>query len=216
MQTKQKPKDYQRLHALFTGWWRELQRLDENGNQIKAGPYGNPLGPNRKAFAELRRIDTVPVAGQSVVDVGYALGVPAFRALIKRAGGADVRSQIEAFAIAAATLARIREDAGGERCGATAGLLGAPRNQESKEPLFAEARFKRLMRTRDDWPDLLAQARRLGAILDKRAPIGDLGASLVLWNVDPSIRTRWAFNYYRGDLEAPDDEPQQAAAPATP
>lgn len=205
MQMKQKPKDYDRLHDLFTSWWRELQSLKQNG-EPKRNATGAELPPDRQSLALLRRIKVVERAGHPTVDVEGALGITAFRVLIKRAGGEDVLSHIEAFAIAAATLARIRNDAGGDNCGATASLLGG------EEPLFAEARFKRLMRSRNDWPDLMAQARRIGAILDKRAPIGDLGASLVLWNADPTIRTRWAFNYYRGELEAR-DEPQQPTAP---
>ncbi len=215
---RQKPKDYDSLHKLFTNWWRSLHRLDQNGKQVFVGSHRTPLAPDRKTLAELRRIDIAEAQGQDAVDVDFALSIPTFRLLVGSIKGLEPGNHIikswlrddafnlAPFAIAAATLARIREDTGAKACGATAIMLGG------NEPLFAEARFKRLMRTRDDWPDLLVQARRLAAILGKAAPIGDLGASLLLWNADPSIRTRWAFNYYRGELEKDaETEPQPSA-----
>ena len=115
----------------------------------------------------------------------------------------------ECFAIAAATLAHIRTDAGGRR-GATARLLGQPRGGEGEDRLFAEARFKRLIRTRNDWPGLLVQARRIAAILGKEAPVGDLGASLILWNADPRIARDWAFQYYQREFDMPEREAEPA------
>jgi len=207
------PDDYTTLNAIFTKWWRALRRLDGKGDPIPSR-VGAILSPDRKSLAELRRIDVIDIGGHSVVDIEAALGVPAFRKLIGEIRIAGLRnrlikrwldldeSTLEPFAIAAAALARIREDTGGSiKCGGTARLLGG------EEPIFAEPRFKRLQRSSDDWPDLLAQARRIGAILEKKAPVGDFGASLVLWNAEPSIRTRWAFNYYQGELEG-DDTPQ--------
>jgi len=195
-----RPKDYVALHAVFTRWWHGLQGVDRHGRE----------GRDRKSLAELRRINVVPIGGHSVIDVADAVGVDSFQRLIKAVGGLSVADPLEPFIIAATTLARIREDTrtGPADRGATASLLGMPRSEGSTEKLFAEARFKRLMRSIDDWPDLLAQARRVGAILEKKAPVGDLGASIVLWNADPSIRTRWAFNYYQGELE-----PETADAP---
>jgi len=222
--------DYEVLAEVFTAWWRGLQSLHEESGKPK-GPPGNPLPPNREALAKLRRIGVEPEGGQDAVDVISALGVPAFLDLLKRLNGATFRERpkiqswltpdkrnpdnfkLEPFAIAAATIARIRDDSSGNehRCGATAKLLGEgfPETQ-----VFAEPRFKRLMRCRNDWPDLMAQARRIAAILEKKAPVGDLAASLVLWNADPRIRRDWAFQYYQKSFEVPDPVP--AAAPSTP
>jgi hypothetical protein len=128
---------------------------------------------------------------------------------IEKAGsGQEEAGEFSPFAIAAATLAHIRADAGGNGRGATAKLLGQPRGEggESEDRLFAEARFKRLIRTRDDWPGLLAQGRRIAAILDGQAPVGDLGASLILWNADPHVTRDWAFHYYQRDFAAPGRE----------
>lgn len=211
------PDDYATLQTIFTKWWRNLNQIDANGNPRLAKGTSTPRPRDRKSLAELRRIDVVEEGGHPVVAVGAALGVAAFRALVAEIRDTNFRSQtvlawcstgnftLEPFAIAATTLAGIRADAGSARCGATARLLGGD------DPIFAEPRFKRLMRSRNDWPDLLAQARRIGAILQKEAPVGDLGASLVLWNADPSIRTRWAFNYYQGELE-----PESNTAPLPP
>lgn len=220
--------DYDAIAAVFVAWWRNLQSLHEGTGKPKGAPE-NPLAPNRKALAELRRINIVPVGGRDVVDVGRALGIDAFRDLVSRLKGSELHprsavcswlepdsAQIEPFAIAAATVARIRDDSGsaGGRPGATARLLG----EGFPEPLFAEARFKRLIRCRDDWPDLMAQARRVAAILERKAPIGDLAASLVLWNAESRIRRDWAFQYYQRDFEAPDVPPPatDASTPASP
>ena len=77
------------------------------------------------------------------------------------------------------------------RCGApkTAALLG-----EGDPPLFAEARFKRLIRT-DNPAELLPQTIRVVKILGKKAPVGELGVSLLLWG--PDVKKRWAFAYWQ-------------------
>jgi hypothetical protein len=204
--------DYGAIYGVCTAWWRGLQRLDDDGRPIISKGSGSPLPPDRAALARLRRIGVVALNEGEAVDVGHALGIPAFRELIdglrwnlddksraKRQLDA-ARPHLEPFAIAAATLAFIRADAGNgaKDRGATARMLGAPRgeNASADERLFAEPRFKRLIRTRDDWPGLLSQARRIAAILEKEAPIGDLGASLILWNADPRVSRDWAFQYY--------------------
>ena len=209
--------DYDVLAGVFIAWWRELQSLSKAGKPVMIA--GAPKPPNRKALAELRRINTVAEAGRDVVDIGRALGSDAFRDLLLRLNSSDLHPQskvrkwlgerspqLEPFAIAAATVARVREDSGGVsgRPGATAKLLG---DGFPDTHVFAEARFKRLLRCRDDWPDLMAQARRIAAILERKAPIGDLAASLVLWNAEPRIRRDWAFQYYQKSFEAPDLAP---------
>lgn len=219
--------DYDVLAGVFLAWWRELQSLTKSGKPILI--LGAPKPPNRKALAELRRINTVSEAGRDVVDIGRALGSDAFRDLLLRLNSSDLHTQskvrawlgegspqLEPFAIAAATLARIREDSSVAtgRPGATARLFG---EGFPDTHVFAEPRFKRLLRCRDDWPDLIAQARRVAAILERKAPIGDLSASLVLWNVEPRIRRDWAFQYYQRSFAAPDVSPaiDTKASPST-
>jgi CRISPR-associated protein Cse2 (CRISPR_cse2) len=216
--------DYDVVSAVFFDWWRELQSLNKSGNPIKIN--GSPKSPDRKALAELRRINIVHEGSGDVIDVGRALGIEAFRDLVLRLKASDLhpgskvrsclnceagKSKLEPFAIAAATVARIREDSDtkSSRCGATARMLG----EGFPDCPFAEARFKRLMRSRDE-TDLMAQARRISAILERTAPIGDLAASLVLWNDEPRIRREWAFQYYQKSFEAPRDEPESPALTA--
>lgn len=220
--------DYGALAAVFTAWWRNLHSLHEGSAKPRGAP-GNPLPPNRKALAELRRINVVPEAGREAIDIGRAMECASFRDLVSRMKGsglhprAKIRSwleprtaRLEPLAIAAATVARIKEDASrpGDRRGATARLLG---EGFPETHVYAEARFKRLLRcAADDWPDLMAQARRIAAILERKAPIGDLAASLVLWNGDPRIRRDWAFQYYQKSFEPPDVEPPAVPTPAMP
>ena len=172
-----------------------------------------PAGSIAEVFAAFLKLGLTSFGGP-IAHLGY------FRAefVERRKWLSESDPRLEPFAIAAATLARVRKDAGsGSRPGATARQLGAPRSEGGAEPLYAETRFKRLLRCRDDWPDLLAQARRVAAILEREAPIGDLGASLVLWNADPSIRKHWAFQYYaQRDFEsAADDDPPAPTLPTS-
>ena len=223
----EQPRDYDVLADVFKEWWGDLQSLSKAGNPILIG--GSPKPPNRKALAELRRINIADEGGQAVVDITRALGIDAFRDLVQRLRasklGPDSKVRpwlradgmcLEPLAIAAATVARVREDNGGKSdwCGATAKMLG---EGFPEEQVFAEPRFKRLMRSKADWPDLMAQARRIAAILERKAPIGDLAASLVLWNAEPGIRRDWAFQYYQKSFEAPDLPPTtEAASPTSP
>ena len=214
--------DYIAIAKICTDWWRELQSLNAVGK-----PIGDPpKAPDRAALAQLRRIAVIDLGGAPAVDVAGALDISAFRMLMDRLQGqrignwrvqqwlASQAREWEPFAIAVATLAHIRVDVGGNRRGATAKLLGQPRGEggEGDDRLFAEARFKRLIRTRNDWPGLLGQARRVAAILDKQAPIGDLGASLILWNADPGVIRDWAFQYYQREFAMPERGAEPAAA----
>lgn len=239
--TMEKHNDYKELAFVCRAWWRGLQSLDKDGKSILIGSAEKPR--NRAALANLRRINEIE--GGGAVDIGAALGTPAFRDLIRRlrtslAEGkfsnrrvADWLSgddpEMAPFTIAAAALARVRDDSGNKKdtCGATARLLGAARSEggDKDDHLFAEARFKQLIRTRDDWPGLMRQARRIAAILEREAPVGDLGASLILWNAGsndpadrktPNIIRAWAFQYYQRDFEPVElpDEPQSSATPA--
>lgn len=224
MSRNQNDQDYKAIAEVCTGWWRALRSLNGAGEPIQLG-NGSPKAPDRAALAELRRLGVIELGGAPAVDIGQALSSSAFLKLFADLRGAPISEKsrvrrwlyggqpcLEPFAIAAATLAHIRSDAGGKGRGATARLLGAPRSEggASEDRLFAEPRFKRLIRT-NDWPGLLAQARRIAAILERQAPIGDLGASLILWNADPGIVRDWAFQYYRRNYESP--SPAHETAP---
>lgn len=215
--------DYDVLAVVFSAWWRDLQGLSKSGNTILIG--GAPKAPNRGALAELRRIANADMDGALAVDCAGAIGVEAFRDLRLRLLGEPNLSnsvklwllpgeqclkelKLEPFIVAAATLAIVRtEDTSVAKRGATARLLGAARGEADSQPVYAEARFKRLIRCRHDWPGLMAQARRIAATLEKQAPVGDLGASLVLWNSDPHIIRDWTFQYYEKSFEETDTPP---------
>lgn len=206
---------YEFAADVCTAWWRSLQGLSDEGK-----PHDPPRAPDRAALATLRRVSVINEESIPVVDVAAALNISAFRNLIQRLGvdrpmpDGSPEVPLEPYVIAAATLARIRSDAGKPKRGATARLLGRPRGDgaNTEDRLFAEARFKRLIRTRNDWPGLMAQARRVAAILEREAPIGDLGASLILWNAEPRITRDWAFQYYQREFTSPEAEPAPANA----
>ena len=186
--------EYRRIATICTAWWRSLRGLDEHGKAVMINGKEKP--PDRAALAELRRIGVVVLDGAPYVDEAGALSISAFRQLVRRLGitpaavSAGGSRGLAPVAIAAATLARIREDAGSGGTGLTARMLGEG-GDESR--LLAEARFKRLIRTRNDPPALHAQARRVAAVLERKAPVGDLGASLILWDRDPRITRYWVF-----------------------
>lgn len=218
--------DYDALSQVCREWWASMQELEKDGEVVRPR--------DRAALAELRRIDVADFDGTPVVDIGYALSIPAFRDLIRRLrkaehekalsnarllrwlqGSNDAPPEVAPFAVAAATLARVKEDCGkpGDKRGETGRLLGAPRSEgaDKEDRLLAEARFKRLIRTRGDWPDLMRQARRIAALLERKAPVGDLGASLILWNADPGTARDWAFRYYGRDFEPVEPRDEDAA-----
>lgn len=215
--------DYDTLSKIFTAWWRSLQSIDKTGRAV---PVGDAFkAPNRAALAELRRIGQVDESGFPKVDITRALSIAAFRNLIMRLRNEPSLSYvvkswtdpekptIEPLVIAAVTLARVRSDLNlNDKRGVTASLLGASRGDADGQPLYSEARFKRLIRCRNDWPGLLAQARRIAAILEKQAPVGDLGASLALWNSDPHIIREWTFQYYQRDFQASANSEDKPAA----
>jgi hypothetical protein len=144
------PPDYIPLAELFTGWWRGLQSLDKNGAERKIA--GQVLPPNRKALAQLRRVNIEEGTAIPAIDIVTALTIDEFWDLIGRLKASDklskeIRTWIdqndwEPFAIAAATLARVRLDTNSpHKPGSTAKMLGTPRNPEpgSKTIFYALA-----------------------------------------------------------------------------
>lgn len=228
--SEDKRDDYKELAWICRSWWRRLNALDRDGKSILIGDAEKSR--DRAALAELRRIDVTNGHGTASEEV---VSARAFYDLFLRLREAaqekklsnrrllrwlsEDNPELAPFAIAAATLARVREDCGKREAkrGETAWLLAAPRSEgaDKNSPLFAEVRFKRLIRTRDDWPGLMSRARRIAAILEREAPIGDLGASLILWNADPRIASDWALQYYGREFEPAEPRDESAASTNT-
>jgi CRISPR type I-E-associated protein CasB/Cse2 len=153
------------------------------------------LDDDRAGRALLRRIRARD--DEETVDFVPALRVEAFRTFIGPKGLeldlTDTRGpqrRLEFAAVAAAAIAQVRKD--DERNPKVASRLGSQK-AAGREAVLSEGRFLRLMRCETP-DDMLPQAVRLVAILDRVAPVGDLGASLALWG--PAVRKRWAFDYW--------------------
>lgn len=80
-----------------------------------------------------------------------------------------------------------------------------------------DGRFRNLMRAETS-ADLFDQARRLPDLLKGAAPVGELGASLLLWRSTPLVRRDWARDYYHLDLGGRERSGSETptAAPASP
>lgn len=200
-------------------WWAQLNAVDPKTGNDLTGKI-----PDRAAIAALRRIGTVEGSSGPEIDTTFACGIPGregrspylvlhsrLRGLLAKWQDEHVRRIPErtdfdaSAAVVAATLARVRAN----RRGSLVGLLGAPRRDE--QPVMAEARFKRLIRTTSP-PDLLDQGRRIVMLLGREVPVADLGASLLLWNVDPLAKRRWAFGYFGAEEMSIDGADDKASA----
>lgn len=224
----------QTLGRICRDWWGDLAAID-----LKTGEESEKGRPDRAALAELRRIATVFSENGEHVDVAAAAAcrsqayvrlLKRLEASLRKSGKAWAirlaeRSDFpEAVAVIASTLARVREDTRPNQT--TAYRLGRNKNgdpisDDNPARLMAEARFKRLIRTRD-WPGLLDQGRRIVALLDRDAPVADLSASLLLWNSGRRTIRDWSFAYYGvafagsdPDASDPDDAADSAAPSPT-
>jgi hypothetical protein len=204
----------QMLGKICRDWWGELAAIDP-----KTGKEAEKGWPDRAALAELRRIASVSGSDGEHVDAAVACRSNAYVRLFRRlesalrVSGKDWAIAMvqrddfpEAVAVVAATLARVRQDTRQNQ--STAYLVGRDKkgdaiSDDNSARLMAEARFKRLIRTRD-WPGLLDQGRRIVALLDRNVPVADLGASLLLWNCGPRTMRDWSFAYYGVAFAAPD------------
>ena len=161
-------------------WWRRLNGVDHEG-------AGNRVLADRKSRAELRRIGASASDTGDSVNLINAYAIDIFHRLREHVAATGARVGDEKVALAAAVLANVDKDLGDQN--STASLLG-----EGDPPPFAEVRFKRLIRT-DEPAELLPQMVRAVKILGKAAPVGELGASLLLWG--PNVKKRWAFAYWQ-------------------
>ena len=189
------------FQPIFSRWWRNLTDADNEGRNA-----------DRAALARLRRLDMIDSGQGPQPEIATALTHDAFRGLYLMVGRSPrwPTKQREAddwevdLVIAAVTLARIRADAPGQT---TAGLLGG-RDEEDRK--MKQSRFLRLMRASTSG-DLFDQARRIANLLGGTAPVGDLGASLLLWRHDPGVRRDWARAYYGLDRSNSDNLDQPSA-----
>lgn len=94
-------------------------------------------------------------------------------------------------------------------------LLGPPPGEsDSTHALLKPLRFRRLLQADDSDPMILARDLRRAVRLLKPGAgldVGTLGASLLAWG--PKIRTRWAFDYYRGGEFSTSPEPHEMERP---
>ncbi len=188
------------LAGVFQSWWNRLNDVAKDG-----------AGKDRAALARLRRIT---MARDDTPDVLAALNEPAFRQLcvvVDRVWGlhelADDR--VERLLTVAVTLAQIKQDAPGQ---STAGLLGG---KDDPDRAMKEGRFLAFMRAESP-AELFEQARRLPALLKGKAPVGELGASLLLWTSRPAIRRNWARQYYHLDLRGRENRAPEYQSPSEP
>lgn len=195
------------IRRVFRTWWHGLTDADNAGLNRQRGP-----------LARLRRIDLADGPAGRSPDVIAALSEESFRTLCNRITalyplGDLADDRVEDLVTAAVTLARIREEPHdpGKRDRPTAWLLGG-KDDESR--VMKEGRFLALMRAETS-ADLFDQARRLPELLGGAAPVGELGASLLLWRRTPWVRRNWARNYYRLDLHDRQDDTPMDAEPAS-
>lgn len=179
---------YEALAPVFERWWKELNDSDDQGARGDLA--------DRADIARLRRVGVITFEAGPQPDVALALTVDAFRKLylrvqkfMGRTRQANYGGWEEDLVVAAVTLAHVRHNVPGT----TAALLGGSSEPENR--LMAEGRFLALMRVATT-AELLEQARRVAALLKSGAPVGDLGASLMVWLDDPSRRREWAKAYY--------------------
>ena len=186
------------LMPVFSRWWNAITDARNQGRNA-----------DRAALAQLRRLKLNDFGEGPRPDVALAMTLDAFRDLylkVSRAGARLPPDWESDLVVAAVTLAHVRSDAPGQ---STAGMLGG---RDADQRKMKEARFLRLMRV-STAADLFNQTRRLTALADGKAPVGDLGASLLFWRSQPNVRRDWARAYY--GLDRPSSEyPDQPAAPA--
>jgi CRISPR type I-E-associated protein CasB/Cse2 len=204
-------------------WWAELAAIDPSTGEERIG--GAP--PDRRQLADLRRISSETWEHGEHIDVAVAAGIGAYCTLSNRLRGCLLARQLdwtrriveqeafaEAVAVVASTLARVRRDTDPKT--AVARRLGLDKNGKTVSGdegrrVMAEARFKRLIRTRD-WPDLLDQGRRIVQLLDRDVSVADLGSSLLLWNAGPHVVRHWSFAYYGVEWQPPEPSDNPAFA----
>jgi CRISPR system Cascade subunit CasB len=160
-------------------WWKQLQ---------PDSPLADP-----GALARLRRGDLLDAALEPAT-------ADLYRAIRPVLPGSR-EDAYETVALIAAVLAHVRENNSRQRVARAAGA------QNGDTARVSPLRFRKILAVRGN-ADCLIAFRRLVALLDRSANIGDLAASLAEWNRDGAgdrRRTRWAFDYYNAGEAAPSE-----------
>jgi CRISPR system Cascade subunit CasB len=175
-------------------WWASLQPQAGDG-RVRPG--------DRAALARLRR-------AASIIE---AMVEPATADLHRRMGLITKSHSPQRSALLAAVLAHVRSD---NPATTVAGAIGKARGGGASTPLISPLRFKRLVAAREP-DDVLVVFRRLAAILDHTANVGDL-ARLLLTFTDPDerhadiARVCFAFDYHGARQYAPDTDDARKTA----
>ncbi len=202
-------------------WWLNLMGRSKRGDDGKF--IRNPdksvkdfdadgAEPNRADRAALRRL-----ARDTEIDLVDAWPINSFRNLDSRVAklataagwqlGEERRFRL--VACAASAMAHVNDLPKIPK--SMPWLLAGPEEDRVKKdykPPFAEVRIKRLLRAKEP-EDLLQQMLRAVAILKREAPPGDIGASILLWDFMPSVKRRWARDYWQAAMPLPEDETQK-------
>jgi hypothetical protein len=186
------------LAEVMAGWWRVSR------------PSGR-LSERAQDFARLRRLGQEAQAAQAL-DVARTLLIPSVRALCGRLTplDCDVAGWTEVWggSVATAAIALAHVDH------ATAGRMADALRRRGATPADArilEPRVRSLLGA-GSHAALLRHSLQLLRMLHGVAPAGDLGAALLLWLHEPSVRLNWAEAYY--GLQ--DARPPGSALPAAP
>jgi len=161
------------LKHKFTTWWRDLADADHDG-----------LNRNRAQMAHLQRLRLTEYGDVSEPDVIKAFGIDAFKtlhAIIK-----PPREHEADLVVVAYVLGHIRKTSDQH----PAAALG-----QGDPPRMNATAFTSLMRS-ETTGQLFEHARRIAALLEQSAHVGELSASLYLWRRAPHIRREWARAYY--------------------
>lgn len=189
------------LKKVFYNWWADLYDI-----------YSNPPSPNRAELACLRRLQVKDFGGTGPQpDVIGALALESFQNLLLKTRAALGRKLTDAeesdLFVVATALARVRDNDRNHKS-----VMAALGGKEPEDRKLKEVRFLRLMRT-DNASDLFHEARRLCALAKNAARVDDLGLSLFLWRTTPSVRRKWAQDYYAmNDYENDDKESSEQQA----
>lgn len=175
------------LRSALYQWWNGLTDMENGG-----------LGRRRGPLARLRRLDLTHGPAGRAPDVVGAMMEADFRDLCRRIDPLwslhDLGdNRVEDLVTVAVTLSRIRDNIRGK---SPAQLLGG---RDDSDRAMKEGRFTALMRAETS-ADLFDQARRLPDLLEGKAPVGELGASLLLWRSQSWVRRNWARDYFHLDL----------------
>lgn len=168
-------------------WWGDMQ--PDPANQRKG---------DRGALARLRRCASVSAAMQEAATIR----------LFQRVGG-TAAADLPAVALAAATLAHVREDV----AGVTVARAIGPQSVENPETaLLKPLRFRRLLETVEPDERLVA-FRRLAALAGGRLPVADLAVALMDWTDER--RRRWVYDYWNAGQPRQDAGTEPAVATTT-